>query len=183
MSVYKIYKEGCDDCYIGSSVNIKRRIIKHKSRCHNENDINYNMNLYKFIRENGGWDEWSYKILIHTDIVDNRRQLEKIEQDIINKYKPTLNGKKAFTTEEERKDYEKEWYKNNKERIKEYSKEYKAKNKDIIKEKNKKYREKNKEQINQKYREKVECDICSSIVSRDGLTRHKKRDICKNSII
>jgi len=48
---------------------------------------------------------------------------------------------------ENRKEYVKEWYEKNKDRIKEKSKEYREKNKDRIKERDKEYRENNKEYI------------------------------------
>ena len=57
MSVYMIYKDGCDDCYIGSTTNIKDRIKTHKSRCNKPETLHGKFRLYNFIRDNGGWDE------------------------------------------------------------------------------------------------------------------------------
>ena len=55
MKQYIIYKIVCNDlnitdCYVGSSINFKRRKGEHKSSCNNPNSKIYNLNVYKFIR-------------------------------------------------------------------------------------------------------------------------------------
>ena len=67
------------------------------------------------------------------------------------------------------KEYNKQYYETNKEKIAEYKKEYSEKNKEKILEKHKEYYEKNKEKIN----EKVICE-CGCVVLKKGLERHKK---------
>jgi len=47
------------DEYIGSTTNFKGRTNTHKSDCTNEKSKKYNLYVYKFIRENGGWENWS----------------------------------------------------------------------------------------------------------------------------
>jgi hypothetical protein len=59
-----IYKLCCldvnvKDIYIGSSTNFKERRKGHKKRCNNEKQKSYNIYVYKFIRDNGGWDNWT----------------------------------------------------------------------------------------------------------------------------
>ena len=59
-----IYKLCCKDVnikeiYVGSSTNYKQRKQSHKSDCTNENSKRYNSCAYQFIRDNGGWDNWS----------------------------------------------------------------------------------------------------------------------------
>ena len=63
--IYKIESNNLDitDCYIGSTVNFHKRFAQHKNSCKNPNRIAYSYKVYKFIRENGGWDNWSMKIL------------------------------------------------------------------------------------------------------------------------
>ena len=56
-----IYKLCCLDVnvkhiYIGSSTNFKERKKHHKVCCNNEKQKTYNSYKYKFIRDNGGWD-------------------------------------------------------------------------------------------------------------------------------
>ena len=60
-----IYKICCNDLqikeiYIGSTCNFTQRKYSHKRVCNNEllKTPCVNSKLYKFIRENGGWDNW-----------------------------------------------------------------------------------------------------------------------------
>ena len=59
-----IYKLCCKDTtinqiYVGHTTNINKRKHNHKTNCCNSNLQNYNLFVYNFIRENGGWDNWS----------------------------------------------------------------------------------------------------------------------------
>ena len=59
-----IYKIVCNDCtinnlYAGSRCELVKRRHKHKYDCTNPNSKNYNFYVYKFIRENGGWENWT----------------------------------------------------------------------------------------------------------------------------
>ena len=59
-------------------------------------------------------------------------------------------------TEEERKQYNKEYYEKNKEYHKKYGKKYREKNKEQIKERMNKYNEKNKERVSKRQKEYYE---------------------------
>ena len=54
--IYKLVSNNPDikDCYVGSSTNFKQRKADHKKNCNSEKSKKYNLNVYKFIRENGG---------------------------------------------------------------------------------------------------------------------------------
>jgi hypothetical protein len=60
-----IYKIVCNDlniigCYVGHTTDFIRRKQSHKSHCTNEKDKKkYDFKVYKTIRENGGWDNYS----------------------------------------------------------------------------------------------------------------------------
>lgn len=59
-----IYKLCCNDlsitdCYVGHTTDFIKRKYKHKNSCINENTKSYNFKVYKTIRENGGWENWS----------------------------------------------------------------------------------------------------------------------------
>ena len=59
-----IYKLCCNalnitDIYVGNTTDFRIRKSSHKSKCNNPNSVEYDFKLYKFIRENGGWDNWS----------------------------------------------------------------------------------------------------------------------------
>ena len=46
------------DVYVGHTTDFRIRKNRHKSGCLNEKGKHYNLNIYKIIRENGGWDNW-----------------------------------------------------------------------------------------------------------------------------
>ena len=59
-----MYKFVCNDLhildtYVGHTTDFTKRKASHKSRCENENDKKHNLKIYKIIRENGGWNNWS----------------------------------------------------------------------------------------------------------------------------
>ena len=107
LTLYKIYKEGDNNFYIGSTENMYDRKRQHKSDCKIED-----FKIYKYIRANGGWNNW---------------KMEKIgecyglggEIKCIKKMKPSLN---SYMYEFDRREYEKEWRENNKEYFKAYEK-------------------------------------------------------------
>jgi hypothetical protein len=78
------------DTYIGSTICFKQRKSHHKRSCCNINAQNYNANVYQFIRNNGGWNNWRM-ILIETYSCSNRLELEKRERFWIETMKSTLN--------------------------------------------------------------------------------------------
>ena len=117
----KIYKICCKDvnitdCYVGSSTNINRRKSEHKCRCEKEGDAKYNYNVYQFIRDHGGWDNWAM-IVVEDFACDNKHELETRERFHIEDLHATLNKQVPTRTL-------KEWYGKNAEHIKEYQKEY-----------------------------------------------------------
>ena len=160
------------DCYIGHTTNFINRKRLHKLSCNNEK---CNFKIYQFIRENGGWDNWSM-VMIEQISCENFNEACKLERNFLEEYNGTLNNNIPSRTQkeyceknkdkinenhkkyyEENKDKLKEYYEENKEKIKEKQKEYREKNKEKIKEIQKNYRKNNdkKEKERQKkYREK-----------------------------
>ena len=169
-----IYKLCCKDTnitdiYIGSTTSFRHRKSQHKSDCNNEKKSNYNLDVYQFIRENGGWKNWEM-ILIEYYKCNTKLELEKREREVIENLKPSLNkqiptrtrkeyyqdNKQKFLeknkewnedNKEKRKEYKKDYYEKNKEKLKGYSKDYSEDNKEKKKEYMKVYRQKNKERI------------------------------------
>ena len=94
----------------------------------------------------------------------------------------TLNSRKSFITEEEKKEYiknfSKERYQNNKEEIKKYSKEYYQNNKTEIDKKWKKYYNDKKTQINERRTIKVKCEFCNCELQKNSLREHQKSQKC-----
>ena len=63
-----IYKLCCKDpnieeIYIGATCDFKQRKRAHKTDCHNPNRKHYNYYVYQFIRNHGGFENWTMKIL------------------------------------------------------------------------------------------------------------------------
>jgi len=89
--------------YIGQTTNFSHRSAAHKSACNNTNIKAHNEKKYVYIRENGGWDNWTIEIL---DIIENItiNNAHKKEQELIDKYGATLNEHRAIKKEEKLKE-------------------------------------------------------------------------------
>ena len=126
--IIKCKDDNITEEYIGSTTNFRERKNSHKSRCCNEKSNKYNLNIYKFIRENGGWENW-IMLELEKHPCNDKREAEKREEEIRVERKSKLNSIKAFGAET-REEYQKQY----KEEKKEYNKQYKEENKDKIKE-------------------------------------------------
>ena len=102
--------------YIGSTCNFSNRKRVHKSNCNNPNCKEYNYNVYRYIRENNGWNEWQMTIVKNFPC-NNKSELEAEElktilefgfDNLLNKQQPTRT--------------QKQWYEDNKDKIKEKKK-------------------------------------------------------------
>mgnify|MGYP005988400655 CR=1 FL=1 len=90
---YKIYCKDSviDDLYIGHTTNFVQRKYAHKQGCKNNKSSNYNCKLYKTIRDNMGWDNWSMEIIAFHNC-DDLYAAKKLEQSYFEDYKATLNS-------------------------------------------------------------------------------------------
>jgi hypothetical protein len=149
------YKFVCDNpkivsSYVGHTVSFRHRKNEHKNRCNNEKLKHYNYKIYQTIRDNGGWDNWKM-IEIEKRICIDKRDSERHEQKLIQDIQADMNMVRAYRTEEEKqeqqKQCQKQYYEQNKEQIEEYRKQYRQQNRERTKEYNKQYKEQNKEQI------------------------------------
>jgi predicted GIY-YIG superfamily endonuclease len=175
-----IYKLCCkdpsiEDFYVGSTTNFTKRKAQHKTHCNNENSKDYNIYVYQFIRDNGGFFNWDM-ILIKDYPTDSKRNLEMEERRIIEELKPNLNKNIPYRTIDERKNY----YYDNVDKLLKQKKDYREKNKQIIAEKKKIYQLKNKEKIAEQQKEKITCPICGSIVRKGDIARHQRTKKCLN---
>jgi len=143
--VIKCKDDNITEEYVGSTTDFIERKYSHKTACNNEKSKHYNYKIYKFIRENGGWNEW-VMLEIEKYSCNDKREAEKREEEIRVERKAKLNSIKAFGAET-RKEYIKQYYQENKEELKIRDKKYYEENKEEIKELNKKYREEHKEEI------------------------------------
>jgi len=100
--VYKLYCDGIEDFYIGSTWNMRTRKYDHKKNCNNPKRKDYNYKVYQYIRANGGFANWKFEILVEKDF-ENKTALKIKEQECINLLKPALNMCSAYQTAEERR--------------------------------------------------------------------------------
>ena len=156
------------DTYIGSTSNFKNRIKGHKSHYNNINIRSYNYKLYKFIRDNGGFENFQM-IKLEEFICDSKEEKLIKERYYIELYKCSLNSRSSYQTTEEIKEYKRKWYEDNREKFIEKQRKNYENNKEKINIKKRELYKNNKEKIN----EKITCD-CGCIVSKSNLSRHKK---------
>ena len=170
--VYKIVCNDLDikDCYVGSTTNFTKRKQQHKrlATCDKETQ---QLQLYSFIKENGGWSNWSM-VLIDTYNCNTKLELLKIERENIELENATLNKN---IPSREKKEYVKQEH--IKEQQKEHMKNYRMNNAEKIKIKNKQYKENNKEKIAEYAKtylnRPIQC-ICGKIYTYKNGPRHKK---------
>lgn len=180
-----IYKLCCKDLnitelYVGHTTDMRRRKSSHKSKCNKENGKYYNLNVYQFIRANGGWNNWGMIEIERYDAIDGY-DAKKKERYWIEELKATLNIVIPTRTDKEWQKDNKEilaekrnqYYNSNKENILEEAKINYKHNKEIIINNVKEYYEKNKKIITEKNKEKITCE-CGCLIRKNDLTRHKK---------
>jgi hypothetical protein len=151
--IYKIVSNDLNikEVYVGSTVNFTRRKHAHKIVCNDVNSKEYNEKKYQFIREHGGFDNWSmYE-------VEKYPCKDKNEAHARESFNATLNTSIPTRTKTE-------WYEDNIEKIKENNKEYYEDNIDKIKEIKKEWYEINKKVILEKAKIKFTCECGSNIV-------------------
>jgi|AntRauMFilla1563_2_1112583.scaffolds.fasta_scaffold78375_1 hypothetical protein len=145
-----IYEIVCKDVnvtqrYIGSTTNLTQRRYLHKSVCHNEKARGHNYYVYQFIRENGGFVNWSVVLVEALPDCKDKKSLSKSERKWVDKTRSELN---TNIPSRNGKEYRKENYKENKEKRKQaehkerqyvYNKRYKDKNRSRYNEHQRKY--------------------------------------------
>ena len=131
-----IYKIACrnaavTDIYIGSTCSFRARKCQHKNACTNENRPSYNLKIYQFIRENGGWQNFDM-IQIEQYAAADKRSLHSRERFWIEQLQPSLNSEIPTRTAQE-------WRQDNREAIAAQKKQYREDNKVSISAKGKQY--------------------------------------------
>jgi group I intron endonuclease len=151
--IYKIYCDidGVDEIYVGSSRDLKQRIIEHKSYCNNPKSKKYNFKLYRYIRDNCGFENFTFETLQRYSC-DNEKELHIKEQEWIDKLKPTLNGKKGYLSSSDKKEYQKNFDANRP----------------------------NKAERSAKSKEIMQCSKCDRQHTRVGKSIHMKSKYCLN---
>lgn len=205
-----IYKLECKDpnvteIYVGTTTSFYDRRSRHKALCINKDGKKeWNQHVYRFIREHGGWNNWNMLEIEKVNARD-KRHLNLIEAKYIRELKATLNSDMPQDIESglEEKEYRKQYYTLNYDKIIEKCKVYRDTNREIIKNKerdlyhknitynrerkNRNYHnnkdkiskqrkechKRNREKIAEKRKVKVKCS-CGSEVRKCALARHKR---------
>ena len=184
-----IYKFVCDDlnvnqCYVGHTINMTKRKCCHKSACNNEKNKAHNLKIYKIIRQNGGWDNWNM-VLVEKFPCKDSSEACKREREVYEELDAKMNMIRPYFTQEEHKKYGKEY----REDHKEYYKQYREEHKEYYKQYRKQYYQEHKAdliQIRKQYyqehkeqkNEKIECEFCAKLLSRQYMPCHHKT--CKS---
>jgi len=186
-----IYKIVCNDLnikdlYVGHTTDFRRRKNGHKSRSSSSE-----IKIYKTIRNNGGWDNWSMIEIEKFPCNDSNeasareRYWYEALQAKLNMVYPQRTKKEHYEANTEKiKEYreinkekirkkKKEYYETNKEKIDEKNKEYREKNKEKIDEKAKEYYDNNKDKIKAKKNVLIECE-CGSHYTLGHRSHHFK---------
>ena len=151
------YKIVCKDtniteCYVGHTTDFTKRKHRHKYCCSTPLDKNHYVNVYDFIRQNGGWSNWEM-ILIECESCENSLEARKREREYKELISATLNTQIPLRTQNE-------YYIDNREKKLEQSK-----NRRVHK----------REEIREKQNVMILCE-CGKSVSKSNLARHRKTD-------
>jgi len=94
--IYILYckDSNINDVYIGyTTMEIKKRMEVHDRCTRNPANKSYTNRLCTFIRENGGWTNWSYRI-IEEPICSSKEDARKYEKYWMRYYNSSLNTNK-----------------------------------------------------------------------------------------
>ena len=197
--IYKlVHKDDLENenIYVGHTTNWIERKKQHQYKCNYENGSHYNIKVYQYIRQNGGFDEW-IMVWLEDYPCGGKPQACARERYWCEHYKSKLNSQIPCRNHKEWKKDNKEhidkYTEDNKEHIKEYHagqyqknkeehnikcKTYKEENKEHYKKTHAEYYQKNKDKL----KEKVECVKCGSFVAQYNLLEHQKTHKCVNFI-
>ncbi len=176
-----IYKICCKDVsvkdlYVGSTTDVVKRRYNHKNSCLNEKDTNFNLAVYVFIRDYGGWLNWELVVVEAFSCKTSEEQRTR-ERFWLESLGATLNSYNPIRTREdvvfENKLWHKLQYQKNRENILEYQNHSRAANIEAIRERDRIYGAANRDTINKKKRKLITCE-CGAEVCHGDMARHKR---------
>ena len=156
------------DIYLGHTTQFTKRKSHHKTRCCNPNNPKHHYKVYKFIRENGHWDNWEM-ILINT--IDCKNHLEALakEREYYDELKPSLNMLEPMRTDEEKQSGMLRRMIKSNDKVSQ-DRKY---NPDKYRELDRITYLKRKDKLNEYNKEKITCD-CGLTYTRGNKTNHLK---------
>ena len=113
-----IYKLVCNDLsvkdlYVGHTTDFTNRKKLHKQCCLNPTNLKHNLKVYKMIRENGSWDNWSM-IEIEKFACKDENEARARERHWYEELQATMNSLCPILYVGEKKQYNKDYYTQNK---------------------------------------------------------------------
>ena len=135
-TIYKLFKINSNDCYIGKTRNISKRMALHKYYCKSST-----YKLYEFMRANGGFNNFEFEIL-ETNIPEEQGNAK--ERYYYNLYSPSLNSNVPNRSPQESKlnyrtknrleiiEKVRNWQRENRIKFNSYQKSYRLKKKLIV---------------------------------------------------
>ena len=99
---------------------------------------------------------------------EERRLIEENRERTINRLRPCVSN-------EDQKEYRRNYYEKHYQEIQMNVKEYRDRHKEQAKIYNTEYRKQHKEALKTYYAEKVPCDVCGNLCSRTNMARHKRK--------
>ena len=157
--IYKIVCKNVEikECYVGQTTSFNKRKSHHKNRCDNINIEGSNCYVYQFMRDNGGWNNWSmieiekYNALDRLDAHKRERYWIETLQSKLNSSIPTRTHKEFYEqNKEEALEKAKIYRDNHKEQTQKYRDEHKNEKKN--------WYEQNKERLHLKYKTNYEAN-------------------------
>jgi hypothetical protein len=184
--MYKIVSNdlNINDCYVGSTTEFTKRNSSHKSDCTNATSKKHNLKVYKFIRNNGDWHNWSMILIEMYPCTNNLESLQR-ERYWCEHLNATLNSlvpsRSLQQYHVDNKECIKQYREDHKVRKMEYDKQYQKKHK----ERKKQYNVDHKEQINKRQNTVIYCE-CGCSYTRQNKLRHelskKHREYVENKL-
>ena len=135
-TIYKLFKINSNDCYIGKTKDIYKRMALHKFYSKTSP-----YKLYNFMRANGGFENFTYEIL-ETNIAESEGVYK--ERYYFDIFQPNLNNNVPGQTQDQSKlqyrtknrlqiiEKVRHWQQKNRERFNKYQREYKQNKKNNI---------------------------------------------------
>jgi len=170
-----MYKIVCNDLsvtdiYVGHTTDFTKRKYSHKTRCNNDKDKKYHLKVYGYMRDNGGWDNFTM-IEIEKYPCNDANEARARERYWLENFTSNLNISIPNRT---RKETTHAYYEKNKAKImhysnvvrKDYHDSYYTNHKnDIMK--------RSKENYEKKKQERYTCE-CGTTLNFIGKTQHLK---------
>ena len=89
--------------YIGSTTDLKTRKRNHKYNCNTPSRRHYSYDIYKTIRDYGGFSDWTM-ICIHSQSM-TKQACRVYENELIEMHKPNMNSIKPYRSAEYKREY------------------------------------------------------------------------------